>query len=63
LFYQSPTFVPGSKWKPSSHVEADAKKIEELERGGNFTHVDFVGGVAGKGLVDGDGEAVVEEVA
>lgn len=33
LFNDSPTFVPGSKWKPSSHVEEDAKEIAEHERG------------------------------
>jgi len=27
LFYQSPVFVPGSKWVPSSHIDEDAKKI------------------------------------
>lgn len=29
LFYNSPTFVPGSHWKPSSHVDADAQLISE----------------------------------
>lgn len=31
LFYDSPTFVPGSHWKPSSHVESDARKIAEQD--------------------------------
>lgn len=29
LFYQSPTFVPGSDWKPSSHIDTDAQEIAE----------------------------------
>ncbi|KAF2230076.1 MFS putative major facilitator superfamily transporter [Viridothelium virens] len=32
LFHESPTFVPGSKWKPSSHVEENAKDIAEQEK-------------------------------
>ncbi|KAI9690283.1 MAG: hypothetical protein M1822_009244 [Bathelium mastoideum] len=32
LFYESPTFVPGSNWKPSSHVEQSAKDIAEQEK-------------------------------
>lgn len=31
LFRDSPTFVPGSKWKPSSHIDMDAKEIAEHE--------------------------------
>ncbi|CZR68663.1 related to sugar transport protein STP1 [Phialocephala subalpina] len=31
LFRDSPTFVPGSKWQPSSHIDADAETIAEQE--------------------------------
>ena len=31
LFRDSPTFVPGSHWKPSSHVDLDADQIADLE--------------------------------
>ena len=31
LFYNSPTFVPGSNWTPRSHVDADTKNIAELK--------------------------------
>ncbi|KAL1968622.1 hypothetical protein VTN77DRAFT_1448 [Rasamsonia byssochlamydoides] len=31
LFYKSPTFVPGSNWKPSSHIDVDAQKIADVE--------------------------------
>lgn len=34
LFRESPTFVPGSHWRPSSHVDEDAKEIAGKERGG-----------------------------
>ena len=33
LFYESPTFIPGSKWKPSSHVEQSARDIAKEEKG------------------------------
>ena len=33
LFYQSPTFVLGSRWRPSSHVEQSAKDLAEQEKG------------------------------
>ena len=39
LFQQSPTFVPGSNWKPSSHVELDA---EEIARGGKVGEREFI---------------------
>ncbi len=29
LFYNSPTFVPGSSWTPRSHVDVDTKIIAE----------------------------------
>lgn len=32
LFRDHPTFVPGSKWKPSSHVDEDALEIAKDER-------------------------------
>ena len=32
LFRDSPTFVPGSKWKPSSHIEEEAAEIAKQER-------------------------------
>lgn len=32
LFRESPTFVPGSHWKPSSHVDEDAEEIARHER-------------------------------
>jgi len=31
LFRDSPTFVPGSKWQPSSHIDADAETVAEQE--------------------------------
>ncbi len=31
LFYNSPTFVPGSHWKPSSHLDSDAAEAKEQE--------------------------------
>lgn len=34
LFYNSPTFVPGSHWKPQSHIDSDAKALAEEERHG-----------------------------
>jgi hypothetical protein len=27
LFYNSPLFVPGTHWTPTSHVDADAERI------------------------------------
>ena len=32
LFRDSPLFVPGSKWQPSSHVDESAKEIAKRER-------------------------------
>lgn len=29
LFYNTPTFVPGTTWSPSSHIDADAERIAE----------------------------------
>ena len=29
LFHDSPTFVPGSKWVPSSHIDEDARMLAE----------------------------------
>lgn len=34
LFRESPTFIPGSHWRPSSHVDEDAQEIAGKERGG-----------------------------
>ena len=31
LFHDSPTFVPGSNWKPSSHIDMDAEQVAEYE--------------------------------
>jgi sugar porter (SP) family MFS transporter len=31
LFYNSPTFVPGSHWKPKSQIERDANQIADLQ--------------------------------
>ena len=31
LFYNSPTFVPGSKWVPRSHLDALAREIADQE--------------------------------
>jgi sugar porter (SP) family MFS transporter len=41
LFEKSPTFVPGSHWVPSSHIEIDAQRIEakEEEGGGMFPYI------------------------
>lgn len=44
LFYESPTFVPGSKWVPHSHLDEDAQRIAKGE--------DYIDGVVtGKGKV------------
>ncbi|KAK4565781.1 hypothetical protein LTR86_003630 [Recurvomyces mirabilis] len=32
LFREHPTFVPGSNWKPSSHIDEDAQAISKHER-------------------------------
>ena len=32
LFRDSPWFVPGSKWVPSSHLDEEAKRIAKKER-------------------------------
>ena len=32
LFRESPTFVPGSKWVPTSHLEDDAREISKQEK-------------------------------
>ncbi|KAF7158658.1 hypothetical protein CNMCM6106_005448 [Aspergillus hiratsukae] len=40
LFYNSPTFVPGSHWVPSSHIDEDARKIADVE--GSASHVEDV---------------------
>lgn len=40
LFYQSPFFVPGSTWKPRSHIEEDAQKIAEEEKAEKTVHVE-----------------------
>jgi sugar porter (SP) family MFS transporter len=34
LFRDSPTFVPGSHWQPSSHVDEDAKQFANKAEGG-----------------------------
>ena len=34
LFRESPTFVPGSKWVPSSHVDDTAEDIARREQYG-----------------------------
>jgi hypothetical protein len=31
LFEQSPVFVPGSKWVPSSHLDEDAERVARGE--------------------------------
>jgi hypothetical protein len=31
MFYNSPTFVPGSKWVPHSHLDEDARRIANGE--------------------------------
>jgi len=41
LFEKSPTFVPRSKWVPSSHVELDARRIAEKQEPTD-THVEKV---------------------
>jgi sugar porter (SP) family MFS transporter len=33
LFYNSPTFIPSSKWQPASHIDDDAAKIANIEAG------------------------------
>ena len=43
LFYNSPTFVPGSHWKPQSHIDTDAKVLAE-EEGHGANKVDPVDG-------------------
>ena len=42
LFYNSPTFCPGSKWVPKSHLDEDANnmkkhEIEDIGKGGDGT--------------------------
>jgi len=32
MFRDSPTFVPGSKWQPSSHLDESAQEIAKQER-------------------------------
>jgi hypothetical protein len=46
LFYNSPTFVPGSHWKPSSHLDSDAAEVKEQEESdvGNGK-TDYAGGI------------------
>jgi len=39
LFEQSPIFVPGSKWVPSSHLDEDAKRVAEgVDKSGGVEH-------------------------
>lgn len=33
LFYNSPTFVPGSHWKPKAHIDIDAAKVQDQGEG------------------------------
>jgi hypothetical protein len=33
LFREHPTFVPGSKWTPSSKIDENAREIAKQERG------------------------------
>lgn len=43
LFRDSPTFVPGSKWVPSSHVDEVADDIAKRDKhggGGTVEHVE-----------------------
>lgn len=42
LFKYSPTFVPGSHWAPSSHVEEDAKQIADQGKAGKLGEVEHV---------------------
>ena len=42
LFYNSPTFVPGSKWVPRSHLDALAREIADQEAQEGFK-VDYRG--------------------
>lgn len=32
LFRDSPTFIPRSKWQPTSHIDEDARRIARQER-------------------------------
>lgn len=32
LFRDHPTFVPGSKWQPTSHLDEEAQEIAKQER-------------------------------
>ena len=41
-FRDSPTFVPGSKWVPSSQIEEDAKRLVSGDKGLVVEHVDQV---------------------
>ena len=49
LFRESPTFVPGSKWKPSSRVDEEAMEIAKHERdagvlkGSRVDHLEEIG--------------------
>jgi hypothetical protein len=50
LFYNSPTFVPGSKWQPKSQIDADTKKLADpdamegskADYGGHATTSEYV---------------------
>jgi hypothetical protein len=42
LFRDSPTFVPGSKWVPSSHVDEVADDIAKRDKHGGESTVEHV---------------------
>ena len=42
LFRNSPTFVPGSKWVPSSQIEEDARRLASRDKGVVVEHLDKV---------------------
>ena len=42
LFRDSPTFVPGSKWVPSSHVDEVANRIAKHVKHGDESAIEHV---------------------
>lgn len=46
LFRNSPTFVPGSKWKPSTHIDEDAEQIAGGLKAGKTGDSEFIERIA-----------------
>ena len=55
LFYNSPTFIPGSKWVPRSHIDSDAQKFADQEAQ-HINKADYSGEATQSEYVETDGK-------